>query len=502
MTVLSWLMALAAAAAPEPAAEPAPEPVAEPVPPPAPAAILPAPAPAAPGSTRLTLEEALRLAMEASETVVIAESDVTKAEGDRWISRSGLLPSVEASLTYQRTFASEFDDLDFGVPTGIPTGPTTGTPTTVPTTPTSTDDEESESVLPFGRPDNWRAGITVSEGIYGGGRTGALMKMSAAGTRSAAVSLESARASVALDTAQAYYDAALSDRLLEIAIGSLSQTEATLQQTELGQNVGRQPEFDVLRARVAVENQQVSVINARRQSELARQRLAQLLDLPATTPIDLASPLEESGVAEVAVEVSGAAPAGAVRAPVRQVTENAAIADANVTLARASALPTLGASLSVGWLSYDPFPLGADAEPWVPSSSASVALTVPLFNGGRVWGEVMKARADAVSAQARLDQTNELADLDARQAQAGLDAAAAQWDATDGAVEQAQRAYEIADLRFGEGVSTQIELSDARLQLERALVNRAQAARDLAVAKTRIALLASLPLQAATASSF
>ena len=66
----------------------------------------------------------------------------------------------------------------------------------------------------------------------------------------------------------------------------------------------------------------------------------------------------------------------------------------------------------------------------------------------------------------------------------------------------ATRAYEIADLRFGEGVSTQLELSDSRLQLERALVNRAQAARDLAVAKIRITLLTSLPLQTATAPSF
>jgi outer membrane protein TolC len=64
-------------------------------------------------------------------------------------------------------------------------------------------------------------------------------------------------------------------------------------------------------------------------------------------------------------------------------------------------------------------------------------------------------------------------------------------------VEQATRAYEIAELRYREGVSTQLELSDARLLLAQAQVNRAQAARDLQVARARLALLPDLPLSAA-----
>ena len=43
-------------------------------------------------------------------------------------------------------------------------------------------------------------------------------------------------------------------------------------------------------------------------------------------------------------------------------------------------------------------------------------------------------------------------------------------------------------------MSTQLELSDARLLLQQAQANRAQAARDLQVARARIALLPDLPL--------
>ena len=91
-------------------------------------------------------------------------------------------------------------------------------------------------------------------------------------------------------------------------------------------------------------------------------------------------------------------------------------------------------------------------------------------------------------------QVEELALLDARAAHAELTAARAVFDASAGTIEQATRAYQIAEVRYQSGVSTQLELSDARLLLQQAEANRAQAARDLQVARARVALLPDLPL--------
>ena len=63
-------------------------------------------------------------------------------------------------------------------------------------------------------------------------------------------------------------------------------------------------------------------------------------------------------------------------------------------------------------------------------------------------------------------------------------------------MEQAARAYQIAEVRFREGISTQTELSDSRILLEQAHWNRAVAARDLQVAQVRLALIRDLPLAA------
>ena len=121
-------------------------------------------------------------------------------------------------------------------------------------------------------------------------------------------------------------------------------------------------------------------------------------------------------------------------------------------------------------------------------------MQVPLFTGGRVKGDVAVAQAGLQQAQLRLRQTRELAQLDARSAQLQLGAAVAAWEASAGTEEQADRAYMIAEVRYREGISTQTELNDLRIQLAQAQATRAQAARDLQVARMRVALLPALPL--------
>jgi outer membrane protein TolC len=119
---------------------------------------------------------------------------------------------------------------------------------------------------------------------------------------------------------------------------------------------------------------------------------------------------------------------------------------------------------------------------------------MPIFTGGRIRGDVMVAQANVDEARARLQQTRELAALDTRNTIERLEAAEATWRASSGTVDQANRAYQIADLRFREGISTELELSDSRILLQQAQANRAVAARDLQNARARLALLKNLPV--------
>ncbi len=121
-------------------------------------------------------------------------------------------------------------------------------------------------------------------------------------------------------------------------------------------------------------------------------------------------------------------------------------------------------------------------------------MNVPILTGGRQRGDELVARAELDQSRLQQRQMEELAALDTRSAWAELLAARVAWESTAGTVQQANRAYEIADVRYGAGVSTQLELSDARVQRQQAEANRALAARDLQVARARVALLPDLPV--------
>jgi hypothetical protein len=130
------------------------------------------------------------------------------------------------------------------------------------------------------------------------------------------------------------------------------------------------------------------------------------------------------------------------------------------------------------------------SEYWLVGGS----LSLPLFSGGRVTGNIVPARASLDEAKARLQQARELAALDTRVALNQLQQAEAAFSASRGTAQQAQRAYSIDQIRYREGISTQTDLTQSRLLLEQAVANQAQSARDLAVARARIALLRDLPL--------
>ncbi|RPJ60531.1 MAG: TolC family protein [Acidobacteria bacterium] len=456
----------------------------------------------------LSLEQALQLAEAHAEQVEIARAGIHRAEADYLRTRSQRLPQLNASTGYDRTLRSEFQGVFDQAPSGPPCAPLNINPSA----PVDQRVAELErfldcggtsasfgdfSDLPFGRSNIYRTIFSFSQLIYSGGRIGSQLRLARAARETAEVTLDSARAQVKLDTVQGYFDALLSDQLLAIAQTALQQAEDTLEQVRVARSVGAQPEFELLRAQVARDNQRPVVIRRQSDREIAYTRLRHLLDVPVGTQLNLVSQLEGDSqglpaefrtVAEE-VDVDRIA---RNRAPILQAGLSVRMEEANLQVARSQRLPTISLNSLMSPVAYpETFPTPGDFR---MNWAVGVSLQLPILDGGRLQADRMAAQAGVDEARARLHAIRDDSELDTRVAVEQLRAARATWDASAGTVEQAQRAYEIAEVRYREGISTQLELSDSRLLLEQARVNRAQAARDLQVARVRVALLPSLPL--------
>jgi len=491
---------------------------------------------AATAARRLSLEDALKAAEGQSQAVQVARAGLTRAEGQRYQVRSQYMPQVSAVAIYQRTLNSQFQGVSFGAPADTSSTPR---PQAVcaPSIPARATQAEVQAALAqastcqaagggfnfqsvgFGAPNQYTAGLNFSQNVYTGGRISGQYQAARAGSNSAVIEVAAQKAQLALDVTQAYYDAALADKLVSIQESALAQTEEILRQTRVAKQVGNQAEFDLLRAQVTRDNQVPVVLQARNSREVAYYRLKQLLNLPMDGAIALSTPLDDSTATSTTVLAAVKAgssraisPASTTlatmvvdtnvsdRAPVRELEESVRAQQGLLKAAKGEKLPYLQITSGYQRL-YFPTNLVLQLNNARINWTVGVTASMPIFDGGKIKGDEMIAQANLDQARAQLQQTREVAALDARVALSALQQAEATWQASAGTAGQAERAYNIDQIRYREGISTQTDLSQSRILLEQALANRAQAARDLAVARVKLALLRDLPLQGAGAGA-
>lgn len=453
---------------------------------------------------RLSLDAALALAEGGSEQVAIAEAGVRRADDQIVVARSERYPQLNSGFAYQRTLQTQFDRV-FAAPTGPPCPGLTVTPTNplgdrvgelerFLQCPASFSFGGDGSDLPFGQLNTWTASLQFSQLVWNGGRVEAQERQARAGRDAASLGVTTTRAQLHLDVATAFFDAALSDRLVAITQATLDQAGATLAQIDAQYSVGNLPEFDVLRARVSRDSQRAALIGAEAQRELAYLRLKQLLDIPADEPLELDVDLSDPAGPPASRWASALATAEAGYQPVDRIAVQQAAAavtagEAAIEVARAQRKPTVSVTSGFITYAYDKLP-AFDRRDWTLTGS----VTFPILDGGRLKATERLARTNLEESRAQQQLLAELAELDSRSAFALYRGARATFEASGSTLEQAQRAFDIAEVRYREGLSTQLELNDARLALEAASAERARAARDLQVARVKLALLPELPL--------
>jgi outer membrane protein TolC len=448
----------------------------------------------------------------------VARADVARAAGNALRVRSERLPQLSGSAAYDRALQSEFSGLfESSGPTCTPlqvdaTAPLEDRVTEIeralvecPPTSNPFASSDDDNQLPFGRKNTFRIGVVFSQLVYTGGRIRAQERQAQLARANADATLTSTEAQLALDVSQAFYDAALADRAVAITEESYAQADRAYAQTRAQREAGRTSEFELLRAQVSRDTLQPEVVRQRALRDVAYLRLKQLLNVPLTESVQLAANLDDDVLpppqrfATALAEAESAGVPSATRTAVGQAVNDVQSQEQAVTIARSQRKPTVSVNSVFGLVAYPPvLPTFVD---WRRNWTIGASVSLPIMTGGRIAAEEAIARAGVEEQKARLSLIRELADLDAASVRAELDASLAAWRASAGTVQQANRAYEIADLRYREGLSTQLELSDSRLLLAQAQVNRATAARALQVARVRLALLPRLPLSSAGAGT-
>lgn len=441
-------------------------------------------------SLNLSLEQAIALASRESEEVHLARSRVDLAAAQVTEAWSAVLPQINGSVSYTRTLASVFD-----------TGGAAAPPDSLTFDPDPNASLEERvrylerntpnvafgalgglfSDLPFGRENVYVAALSGSQLLFSGGRTSSALQIARDFGDAAAFNLQEELADVTLDVRSAYYQALFSQELVTISEAAIERAQRFLEEEQLRLRAGRASDLDVLRAEVELENLRPQLIEARNASELARLNLKRLINVPLDQPISLTTrltPPPPEAFEQVRLDPEVII---AQRAAVEAAQEQVSIREEQVRIARASFFPTISLTTNYAQQLF-PSSIFAFDEDWRNDWTVGLNVQIPIFQGMRRSAQVQQAQVERQQAELQLEQLRESIQLQYEQALGEKQRALADIEARQRTVDQAERVYQLTEMRYDEGLATQLDVFSAQLALLQARTNLAQALTNYYVA--------------------
>jgi outer membrane protein TolC len=255
-----------------------------------------------------------------------------------------------------------------------------------------------------------------------------------------------------------------------LAARSLDQAERNRNQVRARVEQGVLPRFDLLRAEVEVANRRPGLTRARNDELLAGEELRRVLALPLDAPLVLTDtlgfepfPLTREAVVEEALDTRPDLAAARTEARAAR------------TFLRAQAhndLPLLYLDGNYTWQ-------GQTSNGMIPgdnesAQSAALGLTVtwPILDGWDNRARTRQAESRAVQAELGASSLERAVRVEARAAWADVRSIAEELEGTRESILLAREALSIAETRYDNGLSTQLELLDADLALYQAELTR------------------------------
>ncbi len=307
------------------------------------------------------------------------------------------------------------------------------------------------------------ATVTAQQLLWDFGKTLAATDAARAGAKSSAEDVEVQKQETVRLVKEAYYNLALSNRLVQVSQAQLDRALVNLRSAKGFFDVGTQPKSSVTRAEVDVANAQLSIIAAVNQVNIFRLTINQLMGIPINTPTEIQDNLAYEHVDFDAKSLLNEA--FARRPEYRQIKARYDQAEFTVKQQFRNFFPNVVAQGTYGSARAD----------MNETYSYGLQLNWSIFDGGGKIALYKQAQAQRDAAQARVRDTEltiwqqvERAYVTVQQAEEAIGAA-------EKGVESADENFRLSQGRFDAGVANIIELTDAQLALTNAQATVAQA---------------------------
>lgn len=421
----------------------------------------------------INLEQAIQLAVANNPEIKRALLSLDNADEQVRIAWSEVLPSVSSSATYTRNVEIP---VNF-VPARVfdPNAP-------------------ADELIPlqFGTDNNWQGGVTVSQNIF---RGEAIVGISSSSLfKSAQQENLRGTAQQVITTARKGYHAVLVAReQLRLQEATVERLRSNLRDNRARQREGLLDEYDVLRLEVQLSNQEPQLRDAELAAAEAYRNLKETLGLPVNMPLEIVGRLNDFDLYEAGIpegenqslyKITGATPVheldnGEVlevmrdqRGDLRALNVQDELKDREIMAIKSRFLPTITADYNLQWTAAQPG-TPRPFENSVRFQTLVFNVSLPLFTGfeRRANLNIAKIEKKDIQVQQWAAEKNALNQFETSWGRLMNLRETAQ--SRKLALEEAGRGLEIALRRFENGVGSQMEVTEAELQVREAELNYA-----------------------------
>lgn len=414
----------------------------------------------------LSLKESVRIALEKHPLMDAAGARVSAAGTRLRQARSGYLPKLNYSESWQRSnnpvfvFSSLLTQHQFS--------------------------EGNFQVGPLNRPDflnNFQSQVTLDQVVYDAGQTKNRMRSAELGQDMAGEQRRKTEMDVIAGVIRAYNAVILSQDSLNVAQEAVRSAEADLRRAEAVRAAGMATDADVLSIRVHLASVREQEIRRSNDLEVSKAALNDALGLPLETPHNLTTSLVELPAPTETLE-ERVQNAEQNRPELKQMKLSTTLAETQSQAARSSLLPQV--SFRVGF--------EADRQRFINRGGANwfagAFVRWNLFNGFADKARIDEASQEIVRAKAEQRRFDSAVRLQVRQAHLNLAAAQERLTVTEATVAEAEENLRIVKNRYENGLTNVTELLRSETALLEARLRRLAAVHDQRLAATDLELAA------------
>jgi outer membrane protein TolC len=392
------------------------------------------------GPYRLSLEEAVAMALAQSRALMVTREELEKAEGRTMEAYSLALPVLKGTAGYTRL--DDVPHIDFG----------------------------GDGVR-MGRRDNYSAELSLIQYLFRGGKAFSARKGAKLFSRYTREGLRNAEDLVIFQAAKAYCDALLAAQNVEVSRESVGLAEAHARDVENLFRQGLAIDFDRLRASVHLTNMRTSLIQVKNALRLAMAGLRRVLGLPQEAEVALTDRLAYEPVGTGRSEALETA--YECRADLMQARLLIELQEANIASIRADLFPQFYLFGAYGW--ERPSRKTITEDRWDDYWQAGIAMEWLIFDGLAVRGKLRQEAAALRQYKIAERDLREEIHLQVERALLSLEDARELVESQMENVKQAKRGLDLAKAGYRNGVNTALEVRDAENALTLAKLNYSRA---------------------------